>query len=397
MEEGLRNVSDLQLAQAIYELSTPSLSSKHEEALSFLFKVIREFNLAPLYKQLCENPTTSSKIDVDNDFLNSMISENDKKLKELDSAIEDAQELNGEHEITEALKRKADYYVSICDKEHAWATFTEMLEKSASEGVQIDILFAKMRIAFLYADIKLVGSLLEKIRPLMDQAGDWERKNRLKAYEGIYMMAIRNFSRAAELLLDTMSTFSSTELLPYDELVKYSVLSGAIALKRVDIKTRIVDSPEVLAVLPQHEAMSSVETCVNSLYLCDYAGFFRSLASVEQDHLKCDFLLAPHYRFYVREMRRRAYAQLLESYRALSIESMANAFGVSVDFIDRDLASFIPDKKLNCVIDRVNGNVETNRPDEKNRQYQEIVKQGDVLLNKLQKYQATVMRGAFKV
>jgi 26S proteasome regulatory subunit N7 len=56
----------------------------------------------------------------------------------------------------------------------------------------------------------------------------------------------------------------------------------------------------------------------------------------------------------------------------------------------RDLSRFIPSKKLNCVIDRVNGTVETNRPDNKNAQYQKFVKEGDLLLNKLQKYQAVV-------
>jgi 26S proteasome regulatory subunit N7 len=38
----------------------------------------------------------------------------------------------------------------------------------------------------------------------------------------------------------------------------------------------------------------------------------------------------------------------------------------------------------------IEGVVETNRPDNKNAQYQTLVKEGDLLLNKLQKYQAVV-------
>lgn len=60
-----------------------------------------------------------------------------------------------------------------------------------------------------------------------------------------------------------------------------------------------------------------------------------------------------------------------------------------------DLSKFIPSKKLNCTIDRVNGVIETNRPDDKNRQYNEVVKQGDQLLTKLQKFgQAVRLRGS---
>jgi len=51
--------------------------------------------------------------------------------------------------------------------------------------------------------------------------------------------------------------------------------------------------------------------------------------------MKYDMYLAPHYRFYVREMRIHAYSQLLESYRSLTLVYMAKAFGVTVDFIDQ--------------------------------------------------------------
>ena len=96
---------------------------------------------------------------------------------------------------------------------------------------------------------------------------------------------------------------------------------------------------------------------------------------LERESLKKSKYLAPHSAYFIREMRRKAYAQLLESYKTLSIKSMADAFGVSVAFLDTDLSRFIPNKKLNCIIDRVNGIIVTNRPDNKNAQYQELVKQ----------------------
>jgi 26S proteasome regulatory subunit N7 len=50
-----------------------------------------------------------------------------------------------------------------------------------------------------------------------------------------------------------------------------------------------------------------------------------------------------------------------------------------------DLARFISAGRLNCSIVKVNGIVETNRPDVKNARYEQAIKQGDVLLNSLQK------------
>jgi 26S proteasome regulatory subunit N7 len=231
----------------------------------------------------------------------------------------------------------------------------------------------------------------------------------------LHLLSCRQYAEAAPLLLDSLSTFTSIEICSYSTLVLYAVLAGTISLNRVDFKAKVIDSAEVLAVLGSRsggavsagdvemidaetedtEGYSSLESLVNSLYLCEYKGFFVALADVEERFLSRDRILAEHKAWYVREMRRRAYAQLLESYRVVGLESMANAFGVSVEWLDRDLSKFIPSKKLNCTIDRVNGVIETNRPDDKNRQYQDVVKQGDQLLTKLQKFgQAVRLRGS---
>jgi len=101
--------------------------------------------------------------------------------------------------------------------------------------------------------------------------------------------------------------------------------------------------------------------------------------------MKHDRYLSAHYRYYVRELRILAYTQLLESYRSLTLDYMARAFGVSVDFIDRELSRFIAAGRLHYKIDKVGGIVETTRPDGKNWQYQETIKKGDILLNRVQK------------
>lgn len=52
-------------------------------------------------------------------------------------------------------------------------------------------------------------------------------------------------------------------------------------------------------------------------------------------------------------MRIIGYAQLLESYRSLTLDNMAQAFGVSSNFIDAELSRFIASGRLPAVIDRV--------------------------------------------
>ena len=64
---------------------------------------------------------------------------------------------------------------------------------------------------------------------------------------------------------------------------------------------------------------------------------------------------------------------------------MANEFGVSVDFIDRELSELISARRLPCKIDKVEGIIETDPSDERNKYYKSTMKKGDHLLNQIQK------------
>lgn len=328
-----------------------------------------------------------------------------------------------------------------------------MFDKTGILGTKIDLVLAMVRVGLFFGDKLYVKKMVDRANMLVESGGDWDRRNRLKAYKGLHLLTIRSYNLAAPLLLDSLSTFTSYELCSYSNLVVYSVLAGSLSLKRVDFKAKVVDAPEIKAILgtdgedrlaaltgatssgpgagdeemkdtPSSATPATASTAVNltilgtgsgpqaaesekpmdfsplsslvsSLYLGSYRSFFLALASVEDTFLSLDRYLNEHRTWYIREMRLLAYSQLLQSYRVVSLKSMASDFGVSVDFLDKDLARFISGERINCTIDRVSGIIETNRPDDKNRQYADVVKQGDALITKLQKYgQAVRLRGS---
>lgn len=227
---------------------------------------------------------------------------------------------------------------------------------------------------------------------LIEKGGDWDRRNRLKVYEGLHLLSIRDFKKGGQLFVDALPTFTATELISFHDFVSLTVLSNLLRLgwagQRSELRKKILDSPEVLQVI---DDMPNVKSLAHSLYNAEYGTFFKSLAEVEQNQLLTSRLLAPHAQFYIREMRIIAYSQLLESYRSLTLESMAREFGVKKDFIDADLARFIAAGRLTAVIDRVQGVVETRRPETKNAQYARMIKEGDLVLNSLQKLSRTVL------
>ncbi|KAG6867587.1 hypothetical protein C0993_000837 [Termitomyces sp. T159_Od127] len=378
-DEVVLPIPNLALAQHLFTLTQPSLDHLHEDARTELLKGISADQMAPYYKIIT---TTSSALTPDPALLSSMEASNASELKKLDERLEEATNTEGESEISDALKARANYLTRIGDKDRAIEAQNLALDKTPGIGSRIDIVLTLARIGFFFGDNNLITSSLSKAEALIEEGGDWDRRNRLKVYTGLHLLTLRQFKRAGELLCDALSTFTATELLPYNDFVALTVVANALTLGRVELKKKIISAPEVNQVLPDLPILGDL---IKNLYDCHYDKFFLALATLEQTLLLPSRVLSPHARFYIREMRILAYTQLLESYRSLTVDSLSRAFGVSVEFVDSELSRFIATGRLHASIDKVHGIVETTRPSMKHAQYQSVIRQGDVLLNEVQR------------
>lgn len=364
-------------------------NTKKSALIQEIIDLIDKDEMGPFYKYIT---TELGLFSFDQNKYEDLIKLNEKKLKELNENIQTLEKNDeGALELSISWNKLGAYYTQIGDFENAkHILLGKAFETAISIGAKIDILLMIVRLGFFYDDKNFVKEKLQEIESLIEKGGDWERRNRYKTYMGIYSLSIREFNKAAELLVDSLATFTSVELTSYENIAMYASVAGLFALERTDLKTKIIDSPELLSIMTSTPALQSITSLTISLYTSEYSSFFPYLLETYENVLIPSKYLNKHANYFIREMRRKCYAQLLDSYKTLSLQSMANSFGVSMDFLDDDLSKFIPNKKLNCIIDRVNGIVETNRPDNKNSQYQLLIKNGDSLLTKLQRYSAAV-------
>ena len=299
----------------------------------------------------------------------------------MDKNIKDAEGNQGDTEVLELKVARAKFLATIGQKKEALEAYEAAMEETVGKAPKIDLMFNILHVCLASMDFVAIKKNLERARSMIEQGGDWERRNRLKVYNATYFMMTRDFKSAAELLLESVATFTSYELFGFHSLVFYTVVTTVVSLDRTVLRNKVTKAPEILSVL--HE-IPYLEPFVFSIYKCKYADFFEALVHVV-DLIKKDPYLAPHYNFLFRELRIVAYTQFLEAYKSVTLENMAKTFGFSVQFLDQELSSFVSSGRLNCKIDKVNGIIETNRPDSKNSQYQATIKQGDILLNRIQK------------
>merc|ERR1719378_1713742 len=115
-------------------------------------------------------------------------------------------------EVRDALISKAEFFNRIGDKDAAIQAYQDAFEKTVGVGGKLDNILTIIRIAFFFDDKELGKKEIDRAKLELAKGGDWERRNKLKVYEGIYLMMTREWKSAAGLFLNVMPTFTATEL-----------------------------------------------------------------------------------------------------------------------------------------------------------------------------------------
>lgn len=367
--------------QWTYELSCPKApQATQESARRALEAYIEEHHAAPLYQRLAEL-LPPGVWTVQPERLQTLQAALEAALKAAQDKIQEATEIHGETEVREAMLARAQLLAAAGDKPRALTEFASTKEKTVGSGQKIELHFTLMRLALALQDNSMYSEQLAIARELVDAGGDWERRNLFSVYEAVGLLHRRELSRAARILLKSVATFTCTQLFDYNSFVRLAVTIAVASTDRTVHREQIVNNPDVLSVVDE---IPGLRELAFSVYECAYARFFRAVVA-EVDRMQADWLLGPAAGLLLRELRVVGYRQFLTSYRSVKLASMATAFGVGVEFLDEELSRFIGVGRLNCQIDRVAGVLSTTRPGERQRQYGDLLRQGDLLLDRVNK------------
>jgi 26S proteasome regulatory subunit N7 len=238
-EETVLPIPNLRLPEHHYVLSIPSLSRLHERAREQLLAGVRADTMGPYLRAL----VASGALPADDALLKELEATNKTELDEFKRRQEEAEKLEGETDVVEILRDRANYLTKIGDKvrvssfilcyanadvrqDGALEAQKLALEKTVGAGQKIDIVLTLIRLGFFFGDNTLITEQLAKaeefvchiccgptrsltscVSRLIDQGGDWDRRNRLKVYRGVHLCSIRQFASGGELLLDRFVFF----------------------------------------------------------------------------------------------------------------------------------------------------------------------------------------------
>ena len=290
-----------------------------------ILSIIEENNMAPYYQFLYD----SFMWPLDEALMKRMKEANAKRMEEFEKKIADAEENYGETEIRELLIEQANYSAAIGDKDGCLKLNKQALETGkVGLGPKLDLAFQRIRIGYSFNDPELIQKGIDESHELLAMEGDWERRNRLKVYEAVYLTSKRQFKKASDLFIGALSAFSSPELVTYNDFILFTTLVASVNLDRPTFKKKVLDSSEVLQAFPE---IPHVKRFVTSLYDCKYREYFQALRDVCEE-MQRHVYTNMHVNYFYREMRLIAFKQFLQSYRSVTLKSMAEAFDIVCEF-----------------------------------------------------------------
>jgi 26S proteasome regulatory subunit N7 len=107
----------------------------------------------------------------------------DAEIKKFDEKIKYAEEVHGDTEVRDVIIEKAEFYTKVKQSVNAKETFLTALDKTIGVSKRLEVIMFILQIAFLDADVPEMKKYIDKSLKLLEEGGDWERKNKLKVFK----------------------------------------------------------------------------------------------------------------------------------------------------------------------------------------------------------------------
>jgi hypothetical protein len=221
-----------------------------------------------LYRHLQSSLSYNSPTALTEDNLNTLTSHHESILQALNDAVTKAKDEAGDMEVLHAHMDIARYQAKCSTKESALSAYQTVISlPKLSVGKKLDAHLEMARVCSFWGDYKQMKDTLADATKATAKGGDWDRRNRLKVYQAMSHILVRDMESASKLLVEGIATFSCTELCEYSEFIVYAILTSLLNLKRTELKKSIIDGSEVLQVAKDIPVVVSV-VCVFVLFGC---------------------------------------------------------------------------------------------------------------------------------
>ncbi|GKT31764.1 putative multi-domain containing protein [Aduncisulcus paluster] len=348
-----------------------------------LLKIITKYLMVPFYISAC----SQLGLEKDEELIKKLLKKQEEKADKIRDKIKYAEKNYGDSEVTDAKHKLIKLYIAATEGEKAQEVEKEVnLEKMATK-LRFDVAIYHASIALCTLNLSSLKHFISKAELLKEHI-DYQRKNKLSLFRGLFALITRDFSTAATTFLECLPTFDSDDVITHKELVMYAVISSLVGLDRKELISKCAKCSDVLAILPR---IPLLETILNGIVECKYDGILGNLVNLSDSVMKWDPLLVTHRFYFFDHVRSRAFSQFLFAFRTVRIEVMAGVFTITEDMLVRELMRLIVCGRLAARINETSGCIETIRMLKKGMLTQELMEKASELTEKVERLAKAVV------
>ncbi|KAH0482415.1 MAG: uncharacterized protein KVP18_004520 [Porospora cf. gigantea A] len=303
------------------------------------------------------------------------------ELKRIDDSEAQAQTNLIESDMYDSLIERAYAVTNAGDFAQASIHITSAIEKPIGAGSRLDLLMLAARIGLFNFDLSAATEAVLQAKAQLEKGGDWERRNKLKIYDGLVQLATGNFASATTSFLSGIATFTASEVVTFQKFIFYAVLTARMTLPRDRYRAEIIECPEVKQISLEDPVLARF---TQALYKCHYREFFQTLVDIHPV-LENDRYLGTHAPTIIKTLRVLGYRQFLSPVEAVSLRHMGDTFGVSAEFLEAEIYHCIVTQRLSCKLDAADGVIISVESNEKGQMLNEVLHRSTLLCDKIQR------------
>ena len=119
-------------------------------------------------------------------------------------------------EVRDAILDKAEFYCyDVKNYVEAEKFFREAYDMTGGASRKMEILFEILLMNIEKENIPVISKDIDTCHKLVEDGADWDKKNKLKIFEGVYLIMIRDFKKASDLFVSSIATFTCVELMSF--------------------------------------------------------------------------------------------------------------------------------------------------------------------------------------
>lgn len=158
----------------------------------------------------------------------------DAELKKFDEKINKVDDMNTDNVSVEQIK--IDKGIFLKNKAKDWDKAEEVLRDALKSvggaNKKLEVYFEILQMTLDKLEVKSIKKDVEICKELVEDGGDWEKKNKLKVYEGLYLLMVRDYKGASDLFLDSVATFTCESLISFKKFAFLTVVSSLVSQGR---------------------------------------------------------------------------------------------------------------------------------------------------------------------